>query len=154
MDRPSWVLYRKSHSYVPVRRQQHETLGFKMKRHCSPFSFLRREMNFLGGMTPTFFFCVAMLLNRSARQVRRDSFRRGCTFRNTSCLLTFSSFRGKELWTIPNYSYLISRTDVIHTVNVCMISSYTCRSDSQLEFCPSAINYQRSLLSWTVTGII
>lgn len=38
-------------------------------------------MNFLGGMTPTFFFCVAMLLNRSARQVRRDSLRRGCTWK-------------------------------------------------------------------------
>jgi len=46
-----------------------------------PFSFLSREMNFLGGITPTFFFCVAMLLNRSDRQVRRDSLRRGCTWR-------------------------------------------------------------------------
>lgn len=44
-----------------------------------PFSFLRREMNFFGGMTPTFFFCVVMLLKRSARQVSRLSLRRGCT---------------------------------------------------------------------------
>lgn len=42
-----------------------------------PFSFLSLEMNFLGGMTPTFFFWVAMLLNRSARQVSRLSLRRG-----------------------------------------------------------------------------
>lgn len=39
-----------------------------------PFSFLRREMNFLGGMTPTFFFWVAMLWKRSAKQVSRFSF--------------------------------------------------------------------------------
>lgn len=51
-----------------------------MQSH-SPFSFLSREMNFLGGITPTFFFCVAMLLNRSAKQVSRDSLRRGCTWR-------------------------------------------------------------------------
>lgn len=31
-------------------------------------------MNFLGGITPTFFFWVAMLWNRSAKQVRRLSF--------------------------------------------------------------------------------
>jgi hypothetical protein len=31
-------------------------------------------MNFLGGITPTFFFWVAMLWKRSARQVRRFSF--------------------------------------------------------------------------------
>lgn len=49
-------------------------------RRRLPFSFLSREMNFLGGMTPTFFFWVAMLLKRSARQVRRDSFLRGCTW--------------------------------------------------------------------------
>lgn len=55
-----------------------------------PFSFLSREMNFLGGMTPTFFFCVAMLLNRSARQVRSDSLRRGCTLnrRTHTCQAT------------------------------------------------------------------
>lgn len=40
----------------------------------SPFSFRRREMNFLGGMTPTFFFCVAMEWKRSARHVSRFSF--------------------------------------------------------------------------------
>lgn len=44
-----------------------------------PFSFLKREINFLGGMTPTFFFWVAILLKRSERQVRRLSFFRGCT---------------------------------------------------------------------------
>lgn len=45
-----------------------------LRNGLSPFSFLRREMNFLGGMTPTFFFCVAMEWKRSARHVRRFSF--------------------------------------------------------------------------------
>lgn len=40
----------------------------------SPFSLRRREMNFLGGITPTFFFCVAMEWKRSARHVSRFSF--------------------------------------------------------------------------------
>lgn len=39
-----------------------------------PFSFRNLVMNFLGGITPTFFFWVAMLWNRSAKQVRRLSF--------------------------------------------------------------------------------
>lgn len=64
-----------------VRPQWIFTSEFSIMVSHLPFSFLSREMNFLGGITPTFFFCVAMLLNRSAKQVSRDSLRRGCTWR-------------------------------------------------------------------------
>lgn len=66
--RPQWIFFLKK-----------EKTKFSIMQSHSPFSFLSREMNFLGGITPTFFFCVAMLLNRSAKQVSRDSLRRGCT---------------------------------------------------------------------------
>lgn len=68
--RPQWIFFLKK-----------EKTKFSIMQSHSPFSFLSREMNFLGGITPTFFFCVAMLLNRSAKQVSRDSLRRGCTWR-------------------------------------------------------------------------
>ena len=45
-----------------------------LQTHYSPFSFLSLEMNFFGGITPTFFFCVAMLWKRSARHVSKFSF--------------------------------------------------------------------------------
>ena len=38
-----------------------------------PFSFLSRAINFFGAIDPTFFFCVAILWNKSARHVRRVS---------------------------------------------------------------------------------
>lgn len=41
---------------------------------CLPFSFRNLDMNFFGGITPTFFFWVAILWKRSARQVKRFSF--------------------------------------------------------------------------------
>lgn len=48
--------------------------GTHSSPHYSPFSFLSLEMNFFGGITPTFFFCVAMLWKRSARHVSKFSF--------------------------------------------------------------------------------
>lgn len=43
----------------------------------SPFSLRSRVMNFLGGITPTFLFWLAILWKRSAKQVSRFSFRLG-----------------------------------------------------------------------------
>ncbi|TNN42901.1 hypothetical protein EYF80_046904 [Liparis tanakae] len=48
--------------------------GEETREGALPPTTSRREMNFLGGMTPTFFFCVAMEWKRSARQVSRFSF--------------------------------------------------------------------------------
>ena len=60
------------HPTVLLPQQQVE----KQKSYL-PFSFRNLVMNFLGGMTPTFFFWVAMLWKRSAKHVRRLSFFRG-----------------------------------------------------------------------------
>ena len=44
------------------------------EKHYIPFSLRNRCMNFFGAMVPTFFFCVAMLWNRSPRHVSNVSF--------------------------------------------------------------------------------
>ena len=40
-----------------------------------PFSFRNLDTNFFGAITPVFLFCVATLLNKSAKHVNKVSFR-------------------------------------------------------------------------------